>query len=337
MHLPDITAPFRPIHHIVAAGYGHRILLGALEIGLFDQLAKGPATVEELTMALDAGPVQTKALLETLVALALVETDGKSYQNTPSAQQYLVRASDACQAPFITMLTGLYETALADIPARMKTSEAEQKKTESLWAKPEALEGMGRASLRGPVQKALAFIRDLPGFDGFSSLCDVGGNHGFYSMALLDANPGLTATVCDLPHVTGPAAEIHKKYGYSERMTVQDLNLNTDAPEGTYDIVFASHILYAWSGRLIEVIRRLAQPLKPGGWLVLNHMAPTEGRPNLINALMNFHASLSGYPAHVLDSDELESATGECGLTAPRTSLDHDTWALLFAVQKPFE
>jgi len=337
MHIPHITAPFRPIHHIVSAACGHRILQGAMTLGLFDELAKGPATAGSLANALDTGPDQTKALLEVLVALELVMGEGDTYRNTASAQHYLVQTSDACQAPFLTMLSGLYDKALADIPSRMASTEGEKEKTEEGWANPEVLEAMGRASLRGPVQKTLSFVRALPGFDGFTALCDVGGNHGFYSMALLDTNPGLTATVCDLPHVTGPAGELHAKYGYKNRITVQDLDLETESPKGTYDIILSSHILYSWSGRLPEVIRRLARSLKPGGWLVLNHMAPTDGTPNLINALMNFHTSLSGYPTHFLRPEELESACRECGLTEPRTSFDPDTWNLLFAAQKPTE
>jgi len=335
MHIPHVTAPFRPIHHIISAGYGYSILQGAMELRLFDELAKGPSTSRELAVAMQTGPEQTGALLEVLRTLELVERDGDTYRNTPSAQQYLVQASDACQAPFLSMLTSLYDTVMAEMPARMKNTDGEKEKTEKEWANPEVLEAMGRASLRGPVQNTLAFIRDLPGFDDFTSLCDVGGNHGFYSMALLDANPRLHATVCDLPHVTGPARKLHEKYGYKERMQVQNLDLETESPKGAYDIVFTSHILYNWNGRLSEVIGRLTPSLKPGGWLVLNHMAPTEDEPDLVNALMAFHTSLSGYPSHSLSRPELEAACHGCGLTEITTSFDTDTWCLLFAARKP--
>ncbi|WP_300672525.1 methyltransferase dimerization domain-containing protein [Desulfoluna sp.] len=335
MHIPHVTAPFRPVHRILAAGCGTRILQAAMELRLFDELSKGPATPEELAAIIQSTPHQTEALLEVLRSLELVEREGRAYQNAPCAHQYLVQSSDNCQAPFISMLTGLYDSALSDIPSRMKNAHGEKEKMEKGWATPEVLEGMGRASLRGPVQATLSFVQNLPGFDEATTLCDMGGNHGFYSMALLDANPRLYATVCDLPHVTGPARKLHEKYGYAKRMEVKNLNLETESPDGVYDIIFASHILYSWKGRMSEVIGKLSRSLKPGGWLVLNHMAPTEGKPNPINALMAFHATLSGYPSHSLSQHELETACDACGLKETTTAFDDDSWALLFAARKP--
>ncbi len=335
MHIPQISAPFRPIHHIVSAGYGHHILQTAMELRLFDALEAGPLTIQELASALDTSPESTGALLEVLRALSLVTVSEGSYENSPSARQYLVQTSDACQAPFLSMLTNLYDSAMTDISFKMRHRGGEKEKTEKDWANPKVLEGMGRASLRGPVQNALAFVRNLPGFDAFTSMCDVGGNHGFYSMAFLDANPRLQATVCDLPHVTGPARQLHEKYGYAERMQVDNLNLETEAPTGFYDLVFTSHLLYNWNGRLSEVIGKLAGALKPKGWLVLNHMAPTQGAPDLINALVNFHTCLSGYPTHSLSQPALEAACHAVGLEEITTSLDPDTQNLLFAARMP--
>lgn len=335
MHIPDVSAPFRPLHHIISAGYGHHILQTAIKLGLFDTLATGPMTAQALAATMNSTPESTKALLEVLLALDLVIKSGDAYQNSPTSQQYLVQASDTCQAPFLSMLTHLYDSAMADIPSKMKHNGGEKAKTEKEWANPDVLEGMGRASLRGPVQNALAFVRNLSGFDAFTSMCDVGGNHGFYSMAFVDANPRLNATVCDLPHVTGPARQLHEKYGYAERMQVKNLNLETEAPTGFYDLMFTSHLLYSWNDRLSEVIGKLAGALNPKGWLVLNHMAPTKGKPDLISTLMNFHTCLSGYPTHSLSQPALEAACRTVGLEEITTSLDPDTQNLLFAARMP--
>lgn len=76
----------------VAYGFmGSQALFAALELGLFTELAAGPAPLEELARRLSAEPPPLRALLEACVATGLLERTGDRYRNAPTADRYLVR------------------------------------------------------------------------------------------------------------------------------------------------------------------------------------------------------------------------------------------------------
>src|SRR5262249_54262669 len=70
---------------------GSQALFAALEIGLFTELAAGPASLEELARRLGTEPRALLALVEACVATELLTRDGGRYQNTAAADRYLVR------------------------------------------------------------------------------------------------------------------------------------------------------------------------------------------------------------------------------------------------------
>ena len=59
------------------------------------------------------------------------------------------------------------------------------------------------------------FITALPEFLTLKHMCDLGGNHGFYTMALLDKNAQLRGTVCDLLKVAELARGLIAEMGLS--------------------------------------------------------------------------------------------------------------------------
>ena len=61
-------------------------------------------------------------------------------------------------------------------------------------------------------------------------MCDLGGNHGFYTMALLDRNSRLRGTICDLPEVVKLAKEVIPEMGYSDRIDTIGANLEANDP-----------------------------------------------------------------------------------------------------------
>lgn len=76
-----------------------RMLLSALELGVFTELGKGPRSAEQLCRVLGLNMSAAPQWLDSLVSLGFLERDGEHdgaiYLNSREASQFLDRNSDA--------------------------------------------------------------------------------------------------------------------------------------------------------------------------------------------------------------------------------------------------
>src|SRR5687767_7230504 len=93
---PNAVAP----DHIMQVGmgfWGSKVLLSAVELGVFTHLGDGPKTARELENAMALHPRGTADFLDALVALGFLSCDGRGttrlYRNTPDAAIFLDRNS----------------------------------------------------------------------------------------------------------------------------------------------------------------------------------------------------------------------------------------------------
>jgi SAM-dependent methyltransferase len=102
-------------------------------------------------------------------------------------------------------------------------------------------------------------------------LLDLGGGPGTYAIHFCLNNPGLRATVYDLP-TTGPyAVKTIERFGLTERISfVAGDYLKEDIP-GSYDVAWLSQILHAEDPEDCQrIIGKAASVLEPGGLLMIH-------------------------------------------------------------------
>jgi SAM-dependent methyltransferase len=100
-----------------------------------------------------------------------------------------------------------------------------------------------------------------------AAVLDVGGGHGRYARCFADA--GHRATLFDLPHVIDYARERH---GAALDYIAGDYHEPEDF-SGPYDLVFLSNIVHSESaGTNRQLLRRLADATRPGGYVVIKDM-----------------------------------------------------------------
>src|SRR6266849_1971185 len=68
-----------------------KVLLSAVELGVFTTLAQNPMDGEALAQQLGLHPRSARDFLDALVALGLLDRTGQLYRNTPEADFYLDR------------------------------------------------------------------------------------------------------------------------------------------------------------------------------------------------------------------------------------------------------
>ena len=314
MEIPEITANYKHIDDILYTGYGSVILDGAMEIGFFDALAAGPAGADVIADRLGTVESLTEALADALTALGLLRKGAAVYSLTDESREFLVASSRTYQRGAVksNFAFGRYMT---DMPKLIRAGEPGR--DNAFYYSIDMMRSMAQGTLSGSLQDAVDFITALPEFLALKHVCDLAGNHGFYTMALLDQNPVLRGTICDQPDVAELAQDFIKEMGYEGRMDTIGIDLETEGSfGGGYDLVFTSHMLYSWKGRLEEIFTRINQSLVPGGVFVSNHCTVIEGEElSVPSAMMELMTRLAGYPSHHFTEGELKDALSACGFS----------------------
>src|SRR4051794_31100292 len=90
-----------PIMQVASGFMAAKHLFVANEVGLFVQLADGPATLDQLAQRLDLSCHTTRIAVDAMVALGFVERHGDQYQNGPVAATFLSGRTPADLRPHL--------------------------------------------------------------------------------------------------------------------------------------------------------------------------------------------------------------------------------------------
>jgi len=100
--------------NIFKVGFGFweaKTLLSAVELGLFTELAKGPAGLGDVSRRLGLHDRPARDFLDALVALKLLNRENGRYRNTPETDHFLDRAKPSYVGGLLEMANArLYES-----------------------------------------------------------------------------------------------------------------------------------------------------------------------------------------------------------------------------------
>ena len=245
------------------------ILFAATDLGVFTVLADGPLDAAAVARSCGAHPHGTEGLLNACVAERLLERDGDGYRNTPTADTFLVRGRPAFMGDAFKYAEDLY-------PAWGRLAEFARTNVPPVRA--EEMLGQDKARTRHFVRamhnRARGTAKALPhdvDLRGRRHLLDVGGGPGTYSMILCEQNPGLTATVFDLPGVLEVTREIVDEHGFTARVRLHPGSYLTDDFPGGNDVVLLSGMMHRETpGTCRMLLRKAFAALEPGGLVVVS-------------------------------------------------------------------
>ena len=216
-------------------------------------------------------------LLEALAALGLLDRTDAGFANAPAARTCLVRGSPSYigfmvrhHANLVPSWNRLHEAALAGGPVRPRSSHGDASELEDF------LLGMHGNSL-GTAARAAQEI-DL---GGRRRLLDLGGGPGTWSVQFVLANPGLHATIFDLPTSEPFAARIVGAAGIKGRVSFVGGDFTEDELPGGFDVAWLSHILHSEGPETCRaIIGKAARALEPGGLLLVHEFILDDSRTN---------------------------------------------------------
>ncbi|MDK2957452.1 MAG: hypothetical protein PWQ57_2950 [Desulfovibrionales bacterium] len=306
-------ADFTPIEKMLMVGVAFRVVLQSIRLGLFDALAAGPVSVEALASRQGYQPKPVQALLDLLETYDLVERGPDGYRNTAKTKEFLESASPFYQGKSLEMSSRFGEIVDNDFEALLRGECDMRSRTDSNWNSRDSMDGTAQYSFLGGLQDMVAFVAALPNFQDMRLMGDIGGNHGEYSMALLDQNPDLAGEILDLPHVVPASNERIAARGYAHRLRAEAFDLRATPLEADqYDLLIASHVLYGFVDELPDIFTMLHNALRPGGWLATHHLDPEGGAREIRNGV-EFITRMAGYRTHHISRDQLRNAFERAG------------------------
>ena len=303
VRLTSITHTEVTPDHIMQIGmgfWGSKVLLSAVELGVFTQLGDGPRTARELERAMALHPRGTADFLDALVALGLLSCDGlgaaRLYRNTPDASAFLDRNSPRYIGGILEMANARLYRFWADLTPALKTGQAQNETRHSgkpmfqeLYADPARLEQFMRA-MSGVSHANFAALAEKFDFSRYRTLADIGGATGQLACLVAARHAHMSCVSYDLP-VVQPIAERHiEERGMADRVLTGEIDfLHDDLPAA--DVITMGMILHDWNLEIKKMlIAKAYRALPKGGALIaIENIIDDERRKNAFGLLMSLN------------------------------------------------
>ncbi len=121
--MADITP--EPIFRVASGFMAAKHLFIANEIGLFDQLANGSATLDDLAQRTDVARTRVRILADAMVSLGFLERHGDEYRNSPVAAAFLCGDTAVDMRPFLRFWNHLSYPMWSKLEDAVRTGEAQ--------------------------------------------------------------------------------------------------------------------------------------------------------------------------------------------------------------------
>jgi SAM-dependent methyltransferase len=242
-------------------------LHAGVKLGIFTLIGDRPRSSQEIAGDLGGDLRGVTMLLNALSALGLLSKNENAYANTDFSKAFLKKDSPQYLGYIL-----LHHHHLVESWSKLDQGVLFGKPTRSRSGFEEAV--VRESFLMGMFNMAMSLApRIVPEIDlsGRKHLLDLGGGPGTYAIHFCLENPGLRATVYDLPTTRSFAEKTITRFGLSDRIEFQEGDYLEGTIQGTFDVVWLSHILHGEGPEDCQrMIQKAVSTLAPGG-LILIH------------------------------------------------------------------
>jgi SAM-dependent methyltransferase len=270
-----------------------RAIMVGTKLGLFDALAAGPLGAAAVARQCGTAPGSTEKLLNALVGSGYLTFRNARYALSSTARKWVTATSpasirDKVLFEFVewALVEKFEEYVRTGRPLDMHRSVSDEE-----WR----LYQRAMRALSGLA--APEIVRRTPMPAGAAAMLDIGGSHGFISVAMCRRYPGLRAVVLDLPQAVAHAAPILAREGMGDRVTHRAGDaLIDDLGTDSWDFIYVSQLLHHFDEPTNRaLVNRIARALRPKGvFVILEMIRPTSPNDSgQVGALLDLYFALT--------------------------------------------
>jgi hypothetical protein len=309
------------------AFWSSRVVLTAVEFGVFTELAGGPRSAQELMDRFGWHPRAAETFLDALVGLGLLRRDGAGvYSNSRQAGLFLDRGRPSYLGGLMELSSRrLYDlwSGLGDL-LRTGRPEAEEERGNNeffstLYSDPDSLREFLSGMTGITTGEATLIAARFP-WGRYRTFVDVGSAQGALPVRVALTQPHLTGASFDLPAVGPIFEEYVASFGLSDRLRFLPGNMN-NGPLPRADVICFGHLLHGYGEpKRRELIAKAYEAAEPGGaLLVYDAMPDPERRRNFTGLLSSLNIMLETREGFEATTDQYEGwlrDAGFAGVTA---------------------
>ncbi len=272
-----------------------KTLLSAVELGVFDALAKSPADLETLTRRLGLHERSARDFFDALVALGMLEREEGVFRNTAETDFFLDRAKPSYVGAILEMANARLYPSWGFLTDSLKTGQRQSENKEegdllaALHSDPKRLRGFLTAMSgisAGPAQS----IADKFAWKDYKTFDDVGAAQGMVPVTVARAHPHLSGGGFDLPQVAPIFDEFIAAQRLSDRLRFYSGDFFKDElPKA--EVIIMGHILHDWDLAQKRILLKKAYDALPNGGalIVYDAIIDDERRENAFGLLMSLN------------------------------------------------
>lgn len=281
----------------LATGFwSSKVLLSAVELGLFTTLGRGPMAGEDIGRTLGLHPRSSRDFLDALVSLGLLLRDEDGlYANTPETAAYLDAAEPTAIVGFMEMCAHRLYPFWGKLTPALRSGRAQNESDgdadffAKIYADPARLKSFLQAMTGISRGAAKAIAQNFP-WDRYRTFADIGCAQGCLPTEVAAVHSHLTGIGFDLPEVAPVFEDYIAVQGLSGRLRFQagDFFVN-DLPEA--DVLVMGHILHDWDldGKKLLLAKALAALPRGGALIVHEALIDDDRRSNTFGLLMSLN------------------------------------------------
>jgi 2-polyprenyl-3-methyl-5-hydroxy-6-metoxy-1,4-benzoquinol methylase len=251
----------------------------AIRNHVFDELADGPKSLDDLASATGASPRGLRALADALVGIGLIGRKGARYQLTLESAAFLVTAKP-------TFIGGLFLHSSSQlIPNWLHLSEVVRTGKPAFHANASSegseffakfVEDLFNLSYRPATIVAQALIKKgkRP-----VSVLDIAAGSGVWGVAMAHRSPQVRVTAVDWLAVIPVTKRVAEKHGVADQFSFVGGDILAADLGRDHQIATLGAILHSEGAeRSKHLIKRVFDALGPGGTIVIAEFTPNEDR-----------------------------------------------------------
>ncbi len=313
-----------PILQTAFAFWSSKVLLTAVDFGVFTKLGDRRITGAELGAELGLHPRGIADFFDALVAMKFLDREGDGpsgkYFNTPAGALYLDSHSPRYVGGILVMLNERLFKFWHDLPEALRTGKPQNESKhgqkgvfEELYAELPRLEQF-MGAMTGLSRINFEAFAEKFDFSPFKTVCDVGGATGLLCIEVAKRHPHLHCTSFDLPPVEPIARKHIAAAGLSDRIGTAGGDFFAD-PLPKADLITMGMILHDWNlEKKKHLIRAAYDALPPNGALVaIEAIIDDARRENIFGLLMSLNMLIEFGEAFDYSAADFRQWCGEIG------------------------